>query len=1323
MTSQQRGLWWRRPLAVLAALAMTGGAVVVSAPAASAAPATPEVSAGSLDWGVKESFRNYLKMSFAGGTTTLGGGASENADGTYNFPAAAVDPAAQLVSFGGSVSYSAHEGQLAVEISDIRLDLARGFLVADVVSKSRVGTAMVTYDDVDLTTLGAGASVADGEASGTALPAKLTAGGVPAFASFYGEGDPFDPVSFAVSYVAPVEVPVVTASPAAQAVESGAPVTFTAAATGHDALQWQVLAAGSADWADIAGASSPTLTITASALENGNQYRAAFTNAGGVVYSGAAALTVTEAEEPVPVFTPELKVFAADGVTVLSGPVAEGTKVVVKGSGFDPQANIAPAGSRPPIAAGNPAGVYVVFGKFADKWRPSEGAPSSARVVGDQLWALSQAALDAVPAAYKKVVSDQWVEISPEGNFTATLTVAKKTDKNGEVQWPEAGNFGAYTYPAGGTSKAAQELYAPITVGKPVPVFTPELKVFAADGVTVLSGPVAEGTKVVVKGSGFDPQANIAPAGSRPPIAAGNPAGVYVVFGKFADKWRPSEGAPSSARVVGDQLWALSQVALDAVPAAYKKVVSDQWVEISPEGNFTATLTVAKKTDKNGEVQWPEAGNFGAYTYPAGGTSNAAQELYAPITVGKPAEPVAKPALKVEPATGLKHASKVMVSGSGYTKDRWIYIAETAQGPGADRVPESYENAVRLKVDPDGTFGPVEFSVTTVFKNGGFNAIDNTLYISTFSSPLDIDNIEHNYSADRSQDEFVKLAWADASAPNVPEPEVPANEPTLTLDAASVEAGKTVKLTGADFAPGSTLAFDLNGEEIAPGAPSAAVGGLEWGVKESFRNYLGSSIAQGTIVTDGGATDNPDGTYHFPAVSFDAANKIASFAGSVSMVGHDGALQVTLSNLRVDVKAASLLADATSKSLDGELNKYSDVALVSIDTTAVTGGNEGVSGKNLATVLTKAGVPAFADFYPVGTSFDGLSFEVRSLAPAEQLLVDANGAFSLEWTVPARQKSGKYTVTATATAPEVATLAHGVVQTGGVQKASAALEITAAAITPPTTDKPTAPPVTDKPTQAPEGSLNADAKCSNGKVVGGTLTWGVKESFRKYITGNIAKGQITFNGSPATWDQLFTFTKGAGSIDAGKRTGEVVFDGVVRFQGHDYGSGPVLSVTMQKLTLVMDGNVGTLQADVVSRSLESATVGAKPGANTTYNSVVLATLDLSGAALNTAETMYSGTAVQTTLAASGVAPFADFYAAGESLDALSFNLGCSEGAVLPENNAGALAGTGTGTGTGAGALAKTGAMGMDASVIGALLVLMFGSGVIVSNRLVRRRRY
>ncbi|MEV8180681.1 HtaA domain-containing protein [Specibacter sp. NPDC078692] len=1323
MTSSQRGPWWRRPLAVLAALAVTGGAVVVTAPAASAAPA-PVVSAGSLDWGVKASFRSYLGSPIAKGTTTLGGGAMSNADGTFKFQAAAVDPASQIVSFAGSVAFSGHAGQLAVTIADIRLDLGRGMLVADVASKSLDSEAMVTYDEVDLTTLGAGATFADGNASGSALPTELTAGGAPAFASFYAEGDPFDPVSFAVSYVVPVEAPVVTASPVAQTVETGNQVTFTADASGYDSVQWQVLAAGAGAWADIAGATNPSLTITATTADTGNQYRAAFMKEALAAYSEAAILTVTEPVVPevpdvpeVPVFTPALEVFAADGVTVLSGPVVEGTKIVVRGSGFDPAANVVPEGARPPISAGSPAGVYVVFGKFADQWRPSEGAPSSARVVGDQAWAMSQAALDAVPAAYQGAIRGQWVEVSPEGDFTAELTVQKKVVKEAEVEWPEAGNFGVYTYPAAGTVNAEQELYAPVTVGEPV-VFTPALEVFAADGVTVLSGPVVEGTKIVVRGSGFDPAANVVPEGARPPISAGSPAGVYVVFGKFADQWRPSEGAPSSARVVGDQAWAMSQAALDAVPAAYQGAIRGQWVEVSPEGDFTAELTVQKKVVKEAEVEWPEAGNFGVYTYPAAGTVNAEQELYAPVTVG---EPVAKPVLTVDPATGLKHNSKVMVSGSGYAANRWIYVAEVAQGPGGETRPADYENAVRVQTDANGTFGPLEFSVTTIFKNGGFTAVDNTLYVSTFNSPLDIDNVEIDRANDRSQDAFVELAWADASAPVVtdPEPEVPAVKPELTLGAAKVETGKTVTLNGSGFAPASKLSFDLAGEAIEVGTATPATGSLDWGVKESFRTYLGSSIAKGTITTDGGATVNDDGSYRFPAVSFNATNKVASYSGSVSMVGHEGALQVTLSNLRLDVKGGKLLADVISKSLDekAELKSYPGVALVAVDTKTVSSGADGISGKNLPTALTKAGAPAFASFYNEGDAFDALSFEVA--AASVDAVVDEGGTFSLVWAVPATQKPGSYTVTATATAPAAAATAaaqalaadDSTAGVSAVQSASAQLTITAPAVVV-ETPEPTAP-VSNAPV------LDADAKCTNGTVMAGNLTWGIKESFRKYMTGNISHGSITFNEFPATWETLFTFTKGTGTIDAQKRTGEVTFDGVVTFQGHDYGSGSVLSVTMQNLTLVMDGNSGTLKADVQSRALESATVGSKPGADTTYKAVILANLDLSKGAFNDAQTLYSGTAVPVTLAASGVAPFADFYAAGENMDPLSFSLGCAEGEV-PNN---VDTGAGNTVVAASSALANTGAMGLDASVIGALMILMLGSGVIVSNRLVRRRRY
>lgn len=91
---------------------------------------------------------------------------------------------------------------------------------------------------------------------------------------------------------------------------------------------------------------------------------AALTTAGADVASGGAQLVVTPTELP-----------------------AEGGTVTVNGSGYDPAGAI---GTRPPFA-GQPSGVYVVVGRFADTWQPSAGAPSSARQVITQVWALPQA--------------------------------------------------------------------------------------------------------------------------------------------------------------------------------------------------------------------------------------------------------------------------------------------------------------------------------------------------------------------------------------------------------------------------------------------------------------------------------------------------------------------------------------------------------------------------------------------------------------------------------------------------------------------------------------------------------------------------------------------------------------------------------------------------------------------------------------------------------------------------------------------------------------------------------------------------------------------
>jgi hypothetical protein len=88
--------------------------------------------------------------------------------------------------------------------------------------------------------------------------------------------------------------PIVTTNPISQTVAAGTRVTFTAAATGNPAptVQWQVSTNGGTTFANVAGATSTTLSFTTTALQRGNRYRAVFTNSLGQAITTAAILTV-----------------------------------------------------------------------------------------------------------------------------------------------------------------------------------------------------------------------------------------------------------------------------------------------------------------------------------------------------------------------------------------------------------------------------------------------------------------------------------------------------------------------------------------------------------------------------------------------------------------------------------------------------------------------------------------------------------------------------------------------------------------------------------------------------------------------------------------------------------------------------------------------------------------------------------------------------------------------------------------------------------------------------------------------------------------------
>jgi hypothetical protein len=88
--------------------------------------------------------------------------------------------------------------------------------------------------------------------------------------------------------------PVVTANPTSLTVAARQTVTFTAAATGLNTptVQWQVSVNGGSTFRNVPGATSTTYSFTASQSQNGEQFRALFTNSGGSTPTTAASLTV-----------------------------------------------------------------------------------------------------------------------------------------------------------------------------------------------------------------------------------------------------------------------------------------------------------------------------------------------------------------------------------------------------------------------------------------------------------------------------------------------------------------------------------------------------------------------------------------------------------------------------------------------------------------------------------------------------------------------------------------------------------------------------------------------------------------------------------------------------------------------------------------------------------------------------------------------------------------------------------------------------------------------------------------------------------------------
>lgn len=180
-------------------------------------------------------------------------------------------------------------------------------------------------------------------------------------------------------------------------------------------------------------------------------------------------------------------------------------------------------------------------------------------------------------------------------------------------------------------------------------------------------------------------------------------------------------------------------------------------------------------------------------------------------------------------------------------------------------------------------------------------------------------------------------------------------------------------------------------------------------------------------------------------------------------------------------------------------------------------------------------------------------------------------------------------------------------------------------------------------------------------VTGGSATWGVKESFRNYVQGPVAMGQIaTSGGATVNGDGTFNFQPGSGTFDPASGKADAKFGGTVLFTGH-MGA---LRLQISDPRITYQGASGTLYADVVSRDFNTAQ-------DVSYPNVDLANLDLTGITPTVDGSTASVSNIPATLTADGAQAFADFYSPGESLDPISLSFTYSPDPVLGSLTAGA----------------------------------------------------
>lgn len=180
-----------------------------------------------------------------------------------------------------------------------------------------------------------------------------------------------------------------------------------------------------------------------------------------------------------------------------------------------------------------------------------------------------------------------------------------------------------------------------------------------------------------------------------------------------------------------------------------------------------------------------------------------------------------------------------------------------------------------------------------------------------------------------------------------------------------------------------------------------------------------------------------------------------------------------------------------------------------------------------------------------------------------------------------------------------------------------------------------------------KGKKNAEAG-RTGRIQDAAVDWGVRRTFREYVTGPIAKGEWKLSAGAQDGGALFRFPRGKGTYDAKKGTLTADFAGAVRFTG-EHG----LDLTLAGVAVEIEDGKGTLTADVDGKGDRATTLKNAP------------LITFPAKELRPKDGLVSLTEVPSKLTAEGAKAFGGMYKAGSAMDPLSLAVALDADAELP----------------------------------------------------------